>query len=93
MTITEWRQSNDHRNTAIEVLKNPTLQQMLAMMDMEGPAKADHRIADGFGATITLGEIKGFQKAIDMLRSFAEPLPLIGREDVPITWNTEQPQT
>lgn len=88
MTITQWRQDNDHRNAALEVLKNQTLQQMLAIMDMEGPAKTPQRVTDGFGATKALGEIEGFQRAIDTLRSFAEPLPVSGREDVPITWNT-----
>lgn len=72
------------------MLNQPTLKEMLAVMETEHPARQQHRAHDGFGATKALGRIEGFQEALNMLRSFAEPLPA-NVEAPKITWGAQEP--
>lgn len=92
MTLLEWRKSGERRSLAIDMLNQPTMQEMLAVIEAENPARRIGKLSDGFEATLKTGEIKGFQLALDMLRSMAEPLP-IPQQDIPITWGVEPPET
>lgn len=76
---------------ALDMLNQPTMREMLAVMEAESPDKHEPRIGDGFGATLVLGQIQGFRAALNMLRSFAEPLP-VNAEDVETTWGVDLPE-
>lgn len=91
MNLLEWRKSGEHRSLAMDVLNNPTLREMLAVMDSEHPGRSDAKLRDGFDATLACGEARGFQKALTMLRAFAEPLP-VAPEAIPVTWNVDEQQ-
>ena len=90
MTLLDWRKNPERLSMALDMLNQPTMHEMLAVMEAEHPAKQQRAVADGFGATRVLGQIEGFQEALNMLRSFAEPLPTQA-EDVPTTWNVGLP--
>lgn len=91
MTLLDWRKNPERLSLALEALTQPVMREMLAVMEVEHPAKRQRAVADGFGATRVLGQIEGFQEAMDMLRSFAEPLPS-APEDVATTWNVGLPE-
>lgn len=91
MTLIDWRKNPERRSMAIEALGQPALREMLSIMELvEHPAKQQRAIADGFGATRVLGQIEGFQAALDMIKSFTEPLPA-PMEDVETTWGVDLP--
>lgn len=91
MTLIDWRRNPERRSLALDALNQPALKEMLSIMEMvEHPAKQQPSIADGFGATLVLGQVRGFQLALDMLRSFTEPVPA-PMEDVETTWNVDLP--
>lgn len=91
MTLIDWRKNPERRSMAIEAISQPAMQEMLRVMEMvEHPAKQQRAVADGFGATRVLGQIEGFQAALDMLKSFTEPLPA-PMEDVETTWGVDLP--
>lgn len=91
MTILDWRKNPERLSLALEALQQPAMIEMLAVMEEEHPAKQHRAVADGFGATRVLGQIEGFQEALNMLRSFAEPLPS-APEEIPTTWNVGLPE-
>lgn len=76
---------------AAEVLSNPTIQEMLGVLEnSEHPAKVARALRDGFDASVFSGEVTAYTKCLRDLRAFAEPLPP-EREEVPITWNAKIP--
>jgi len=91
MTIIDWRKNPERLSMALDMLNQPTLQEMLAVMESESPDKQQRPVADGFGATRVLGQIEGFREAMNMLRSFAEPLPS-ALDEVTTTWGVDLPE-
>ncbi len=90
MTLLDWRKSSDRRSVAMDMLSQPTMVEMLYVMDMEHPGRQKHPVTDGFGATKALGYIEGYQDALTMLKSFAEPLPA-AMETIQTTWGVDLP--
>lgn len=90
MTLLDWRKNPERLSLALEALMQPAMREMLAVMEAESPDKQERAVADGFGATRVLGQIEGFRACLNMLRSFAEPLPT-APEDVETTWNVGLP--
>lgn len=91
MTLLDWRKNPERLSMALDMLNQPTLREMLAVMEAESPDKHQRAVADGFGATRVLGQIEGFREALNMLRSFAEPLPGPS-EDIETTWGVDLPE-
>lgn len=91
MTLLDWRKNPERLSLALEALTQPAMREMIAVMDAESPGKQHRLCGDGYAASYTLGEIDGFQEALNMLRSFAEPLPS-APEDVATTWNVGLPE-
>lgn len=90
MNLQEWRSNPERRALALDMLRQPTLQEMLSIMDgPEHPSRQQHGARDGFGATKALGRIEGYQEALDKLRSFVEPLPL-PQEQLKVTWGVDK---
>lgn len=85
MTLNEWRSNGERRSMALDVLNQPAMREMLAVMEAEHPAKQDGPLRDGFDAALNSGKIRGFQQALNMLHAFAEPLP-VNPEAIPATW-------
>jgi hypothetical protein len=92
MTLLEWRQNPDRRSLAVDVLNNQTVREMLAVMEVEHPAKQPHKVMDGFGATKALGRIEGYQEALQMLHAFAQEIPG-APEQINVTWGVEPTDT
>lgn len=90
MTILDWRRNPERLSLALEALMQPAMREMLAVMESESPDKHERALVDGFAATRAIGQIEGFRAALNMLRSFAEPLPT-APEDVATTWNVGLP--
>jgi len=91
MTLLDWRKNPERLSLALDALQHPTIREMLAVMEAESPDKQERPVADGFGATRVLGQIEGFRQALNMLKSFAEPLPA-APDDIPTTWNVGLPE-
>ena len=91
MNILEWRKIPERRRMAFDVLHQRETQEMLDTLEADHPGRCQHAANDGFAATRALGFIEGYQSALDALRSLAESLPL-PPENIPVTWNTEEPQ-
>ena len=90
MTQTEWRKNGERLSMAGEALAQPVIREMLWILETtEHPARERKAVSDGFGATIALGEIQGFERAIAALKLFAVPLPA-PPEEIPMTWNAEE---
>lgn len=92
MNILEWRKNPERLSLAMDMLSQQTMREMLAVMDTEHPGRKMHGANDGFGATRALGRIEGFQEALEMIHSFAVPLPS-PPESIPITWNAVKEQS
>lgn len=87
MNITEWRKSPEHRSLALEMLNQPTMQQMLAVLQGEDhPARQFRSLRDGFDATIAIGEIRGYQEFLNNLVSMTKEIS-ISQEDLPVKWS------
>lgn len=74
---------------ALDMLNQPTMREMLAVMEAEHPAKQDGPLRDGFDAALNSGKIRGFQQALNMLRAFAEPIP-VNPEAIKPTWGVPE---
>lgn len=85
MNLLEWRQNPDRRSLALDMLNQPTMREMLAVMEQEHPMRQESKLQDGFAATLAVGESRGFQKALNMIRSFAEEIPT-PHENIKVTW-------
>lgn len=92
MTLHEWRKSPERLSLALDALGNYTIKEMLAVMELEHPAKQQKIVNDGFAATRALGQIEGFQLALDMFVSFGKPLPA-SPEDISVTWGADLPDS
>lgn len=90
MTLQEWRKNGERRSMALDVLNSPTMQEMLAVMESEHPAKLFMPLRDGFDAALNSGVIRGYQMALNSLRSFAEAIPE-APESIKTTWGHEDP--
>lgn len=84
-----WRKSTDRTQLAREILEHPNMKAMLAVLELDHPAKNIPAVHDGFGATEQLGIIKGFQRCLDMLRNLGEASPPLP-EPLVATWGEEQ---
>ena len=76
---TTWRQSSERIAMAREVLNNPGMSAMLAVLELDHPGKErvfSKMVNDGFGATLRLGQIDGFNLCLTMLKQLGEPVPL-----------------
>lgn len=89
MNLEEWRKSPERRSLSIDMLNQQTMREMLLVMEVEHPGRKPHKANDGFGATRAIGRIEGYQEALDMLRLFAEPIP-VAPESIPVTWNADK---
>lgn len=88
MNLEEWRKNPERLSLALDMMNQQTMKEMLAVMEIEHPGRRHERVSDGFGATRVLGRIEGFQEALEMLRSFSQPIPK-PHETIPVTWNAE----
>jgi hypothetical protein len=74
-----WRQSAERIVMAREVLNSPGMAAMLAVLELDHPGKERvlaKIVNDGFGATLRLGQIDGFNQCLTMLKQLGEPAPL-----------------
>lgn len=92
MNLLEWRKSSERLSMAMDMLNQPTMREMVEVMESEHPAKQQQVLADGFAATRAIGKIEGFQLAMDMLRSFAKPIAK-PQEDVQTSWGVDLPSS
>ena len=89
---TAWRKSPERLSQAALVLGNPSTREMLAVLELDHPARARVAMKDGFDATLRVGLIDGFQLCLDMLRSLGEPLAAAPAE-VRTTWGVPDEPT
>jgi len=90
MTLIDWRNSGERRSLAMDVLNNPTVREMLAVMAEEQSALLFTPLRDGFDASLNIGILRGYQLALNSFRAFAEPLPQ-AQEAIQETWNASLP--
>ena len=86
-----WRKSSERVSMAREILGNPNMQAMLAILELDHPSKNIPAVHDGFGATEQLGILKGYERCLSMLKALGDPAPLPPQEIIP-TWGAEQKQ-
>lgn len=65
---------------------------MLAILELDHPAKTIPRVHDGFDSTYVLGTIKGYEQCLTMLKQLGEQAPLPPTE-IKATWGMEEPTT
>lgn len=84
-----WRKSGERLKLAREILDDPAMREMLAVLELDHPAKSKTVVHDGFGATYKLGEIDGFERCLAMLRSLGESPPP-PPEPIIATWGEQK---
>lgn len=84
-----WRRSTERLEMAREILRHPNMTAMLAILELDHPAKNIPKVHDGFGSTETLGVIKGFEQCLNLLKSLGEPAPLPPQQIIP-TWGVPE---
>lgn len=87
-----WRKSDERVGMAREILNHPNMAAMLAVLELDHPAKNIPAVHDGFGSTEQLGIIKGFERCLTMLKALGEPAPLPPDILIP-TWGAEETKT
>lgn len=74
---------------AREILDHPNMAAMLAVLELDHPAKNRTPLKDGFDATYKLGQIDGFEQCLTMLRELGTPAPL-PHQALVATWGVEE---
>lgn len=85
---TSWRKSSERVVSAQEILNSSSMLEMLAVLELDHPARNRTALRDGFDATYKIGQVDGFQQCLDMLRDLGKPAPLPARQIEP-TWGAE----
>lgn len=92
MTTLEWRKDPELLALAAEVLSQPAVQQMLAVLDSDDPSNNPKAISDGAGAMYEIGLIYGYKGALTAFRNLREPLPKPPR-DIEATYGVTEEGT
>lgn len=89
MNVREWRSRADLRAAANELLNHPTFKAMLAVAEETSPAWSPRKLQDDTDCIFELGKIYGYNGALSLLRTMADPLP-VPNPQVPVSFNAEQ---
>ena len=84
-----WRKSTERTKLAREILEHPNMKAMLAVLELDHPAKNIPAVHDGFGATEHIGIIRGYEWCLLMLKQLGEASPPPA-EPLVATWGTEE---
>lgn len=76
---------------AREILEHPNTSAMLAVLELDHPAKNGRSLRDGFDATYRIGQIDGFEQCLTMLRELGTPAP-IPPGQIAATWGADEPE-
>lgn len=77
-----WRKQTEKLQAAAKILSNPDLLEMLATLELDHPSRQPLSVPDGMQGMKMLGEIEGYQRCLDMLRSLGTPIQTVERKEV-----------
>lgn len=83
-----WRKSSERVAQAHNILNTHEMAGMLAVLELDHPAKNRTALKDGFDATYRIGCVDGFEMCLSMLRELGKPAPL-PMQHLEATWGSE----
>lgn len=85
-----WRKQTDKLQAASRMLTSPDLLEMLATLELDHPARQNLQVVDHVQGMKKLGEIEGYQRCLDMLRSLGTPIQDVVMKEVESTFGANK---